>query len=341
MIFIIIILGFLFGAILQYAKLNKFNTISGVATLDDLTVAKAIAVAIGVGAILLNIEIGLGLAVYHVKPFILGGIILGGLIFGVGMAILGYCPGTLAVSLGEGSTDALLGIIGGLFGGLVYTLVLPSIQGILGPNLGNISVSSLTGGNSILFYVLVFVLGAVFIGIAFGVHKIEKRAAKNMKWLGAGIALGVLNIIVFSSAVTNRPIGASTSYPYLADLLAGATGNSYFEKIQTPGHWELLFLFGALLSGLVLSLIRKDFKIQLIHENWKKYRGTSVSSRAVWSFIGGFILIFGARMAGGCTSGHIISGGMQLAVSSLVFAVFVFAGLLLTGRFFYGRPKEQ
>ncbi len=341
MTLIIIILGFLFGAILQYAKLNKFNTISGVATLDDLTVAKAIAVAIGVGAILLNIEIGLGLAVYHVKPFILGGIILGGLIFGVGMAILGYCPGTLAVSLGEGSTDALLGIIGGLFGGLVYTLVLPSIQGILGPNLGNISINSLTGGNSILFYVLVFILGAVFIGIAFGVHKIEKRPGKNMKWLGAGIALAILNLIVFSSAVTNRPIGASTTYPYLADWLTGATGNSYFEKIQTPGHWELLFLSGALLSGLILSLIRKDFKIQMIHENWIKYRGTSVPSRAMWSFVGGFILIFGARMAGGCTSGHVISGGMQLAVSSLVFAVFVFAGLLLTGRFFYGRPKQS
>jgi hypothetical protein len=40
-------------------------------------------------------------------------------------------------------------------------------------------------------------------------------------------------------------------------------------------------------------------------------------------------------MAGGCTSGHVLSGGMQLAVSSLVFAIFVFAGLLLTGRFFY------
>ena len=47
------------------------------------------------------------------------------------------------------------------------------------------------------------------------------------------------------------------------------------------------------------------------------------------------ISIIGARMAGGCTSGHILSGGMQLAVSSLVFAAFVFSGLLLTGKYFY------
>ncbi|MCG6186669.1 YeeE/YedE thiosulfate transporter family protein [Maribellus maritimus] len=334
-----VFLGFIFGGILQYAKLNKFNTISGVATLSDLTVAKAIAMAVGLGAILLNVSIGMGWAGYHVKPFVVGGIILGGLIFGVGMAILGYCPGTLAISLGEGSTDALVGIIGGLFGGLIYTVLLPSIQGILGPDLGKISVNSIAGGNSAAFYAATVVLGLIFIGIAFGVHKIEKRPEKNMKWLLAGILLALLNTIVFSKGVSNRPIGASTTFPYVADWLSGFTSNSYFEKIQVPGNWEVFFLLGALLSGLILSLIRGEFKIQLIHENWVKYKNNSVVSRAIWAFIGGFVLIFGARMAGGCTSGHVISGGMQLAISSLVFAVFVFAGLLITGRVFYGKAK--
>jgi len=340
MTFVILILGFLFGSILQYAKLNRYNTISGVATLDDLTVAKAIAVAIGVGVILLNIEIGLGLASYHVKPILVGGIIIGGLIFGAGMAILGYCPGTLPVSLGEGSTDALVGLFGGLTGGLVYTLVLPLVQGVLGPDLGTVSLFSLTGNNPVLFYALVFIIGAVFIAVAFGVDKLEK-VRRNKRWLVAGTALAVLNAVVFSTAVTDRPIGASTTYPYLADLMAGLTQNSYFEKIEKPGHWEVIFLGGAFLSGLILSLIRKDFKIRLIHDNWKKYRGTSALPRIIWAFTGGFILIFGARMAGGCTSGHVISGGMQLAVSSLVFAVFVFAGLLLTGRFFYGKSENK
>ena len=99
---LILVLGFLFGAILQYAKLNRYNVISGMATLENFAVAKAIAVAIGVGAMIIAIEIGLGFASYHIKPFLLGGIALGGIIFGVGMAILGYCPGTLAISLGEG-----------------------------------------------------------------------------------------------------------------------------------------------------------------------------------------------------------------------------------------------
>ncbi len=335
MAFLIIILGFLFGAILQYAKLNRYNTISGMALINDLAVAKTIAFAIGLGAILLNIEITFGLASYHVKPFVLGGIILGGLIFGSGMAILGYCPGTLAISLGEGSLDALWGVIGGLLGGLIYTLLLPSISVILGPDFGKISLYSITGGSKVVFFILLLLLGGAFMAVSFWLDKKETSADK--KWLYSGIGLAVLNPVVFLTATTNRPIGASTTFPYLADLLSGLTQNSYYLKIQKPGNWELIFLFGAMLAGLIISLIKKEFKLTLIHENWKKYKGESKAQRIRWSFIGGFILIFGARMAGGCTSGHILSGGMQLAVSSLIFAVFVFAGLLITGKLFYKR----
>ena len=333
MMITIFILGFLFGAILQYAKLNKYNTISGLAILKNLAVAKAILITFGVGAILLSIEIGLGFASYHIKPLIFGGITLGGLIFGTGMAILGYCPGTLPVSLGEGSLDALVGIIGGLVAGLVYTIFLPSIHGILGPDFGNISLKTIMGENTILFFILVFVIGAIFIGFSFWLHKIEKT--NDLKWFYSGIALAILNSIVFLTTVTNRLIGASTTFPYLSDLITGNTGNDYFAKIKGPGQWELIFLIGAFFSGLVLSVIRKDFKLVLIHQNWKKYKGESKYKRIIWSFIGGFLIIIGSRMAGGCTSGHIVSGGMQLAASSLLFAFFVFIGLLVTGKLFY------
>jgi len=328
----ILIFGFLFGAILQYASLNKYNVISGLATLDNFAVAKAIAVAIGIGAILLTFEIELGLASYHVKPLMLGGVIIGGLLFGVGMAILGYCPRTLAISLGEGSVDALVGIIGALVGGFIYTLILPSISGILGPNLGNISLHSLMGTGTV-FYIVTFILAVIFIAVSFWLHKIDK--VKDLKWLYSGIALAILNPIIFLAATFNRPIGASTAFPYVADLLTGLTQNDYFTKIETPGNWELIFLAGAFLAGLIISLIKKDFKITLIHNNWEKFKGSSINKRIIWAFVGGFILIIGARMAGGCTSGHILSGGMQIAISSLLFAVFTFVGLLVTGKFFY------
>jgi uncharacterized membrane protein YedE/YeeE len=97
----------------------------------------------------------------------------------------------------------------------------------------------------------------------------------------------------------------------------------------------LIFLIGAFIAGLINSLLKKEFRLKLIHSNWKRYKGSSPLKRIIWAFAGGLILIIGARLAGGCTSGHVLSGGMQLAASSLVFTVFVFAGLLITGKFFY------
>lgn len=332
MTFLILFFGFLFGAILQSAKLNRYNTISGMARLEDYTVAKAIAVAVGVGAILLSIEIGLGYASWHVKPLLLGGIGIGGLIFGAGMAILGYCPGTLPVSLGEGSMDALVGIIGGIVGGVVYPLIQPSIQGMLGSDLGKISLNSSVGGGA-LYYILVTVFGLALVAIAFLLNKIERK--KSLNWLYAGIGLAVLNCIAFLTIVFERPIGASSAYAYLGDLLTGLFKNDFVSSNEKSGRWQLIFLGGAMLSGLVISLIRKDFRIQLIHSGWAKTEGRSPVKRIIWAFVGGFIMLIGARMAGGCTSGHIISGGMQIAVSSLVFGVFVFAGLLVTGKYFY------
>jgi uncharacterized protein len=334
---LILILGFIFGGTLQYAKLNRYNVISGMATLENFAVAKAIMVGIGVGVVIIAIETGLGFASYHLKPFLLVGIVSGGLIFGTGMAILGYCPGTLPVSLGEGSLDALFGITGGLFAGFIYTLVSPAIQNILGPDLGSISLFTLIGQYHLIFYLVVIIIGVAFIGSAFWLNKKEK--ATDYKWLYSGIGLAVLNAVVFLSVVSDRIIGASTAYPYIADQITGNTSNKYFAKILNPGQWETLFLAGALISGFVISLSRKEFRITLIHSSWEKYKGNSVSKRIIWSFIGGFILIFGARMAGGCTSGHILSGGMQLSLSSLVFAVFVFAGLLFTGKYFYRIKK--
>lgn len=330
---LILFFGFLFGLTLRYASLNKYNVISGMATLDNLAVAKAIAIAVGLGAILLNIEIATGFASYHVKPLILGGIVFGGIIFGVGMAILGYCPGTLAISLGEGSLDALFGIAGGLLGGWIFTLFLPEIKSVLGPDFGALSLNSVVS-NKFLFFILVFVIGAIFIAVAFWLHKAE-RNPKNWRWLLTGIVLAVLNVIIFSKYGSNRPIGASTTYPYVADALSGLNQNEYFLKIQKPGKWELIFLAGAFLAGLIGSVFSKTFKLQLIYENWEKYKGTSKSKRVIWAFVGGFLLILGARMAGGCTSGHVVSGGMQIAFSSLLFGAVVFGSLLLTGKLFY------
>lgn len=79
-----------------------------------------------------------------VNAYVLG-LIWGGLLFGFGMAVLGYCPGTLSISAGQGALDAWVGIAGGLVGGLIFTLLYPTLKPLLGPDLGPISLFSTIG----------------------------------------------------------------------------------------------------------------------------------------------------------------------------------------------------
>ncbi|MEK6698939.1 MAG: YeeE/YedE thiosulfate transporter family protein [Nitrospirota bacterium] len=167
-----IILGMFFGAILQNSRVNTFNKIGGFAMMKDFTAAKVLLTAVGAGSILLFIEIQLGAASLSIKPFDVTGVIAGGLIFGVGMAVLGYCPGTLLVSIGEGAVDAVIGTAGGLLAGLVYIVLYPQIEHILGPNLGKVNLYTHSAAGTAL---VVLLLGALFIGAAFYLDKKEKN----------------------------------------------------------------------------------------------------------------------------------------------------------------------
>lgn len=332
-----LIAGFLFGGIMQYAGINKNSTISGMASLDNYTVAKTIAMALGLGSILLNLEVALGFADYHIIPFLVTGIIAGGLIFGSGMAILGYCPGTLPISLGQGSMDALVGIIGGFVASATYSAYSADIEPLLTPNLGEISLNTVMG-STVWYYIIVLIAGIALIATSLWLNKLEPSKKSN-KWLYSGIGLALLFSISFTHHALDNVVGASTAFVYMGDEIFGVTSNDFFNKWKVAGEVQSFFILGAFLAGLFFSLIKKEFKITLLHSNWVKYKGKSKIKRIIWAFVGGFLLFIGARMAGGCTSGHIISGGIQFAFSSMVFALFVFIGLLITGKLFYSTTK--
>ena len=85
--------GIVFGVLLQKGRVAKFDVIVGQLLLRDHTVVKIMATAVIVGSIGVHALVAGGLATLHVKPALLGGLVLGGVLFGLGMAILGYCPG--------------------------------------------------------------------------------------------------------------------------------------------------------------------------------------------------------------------------------------------------------
>lgn len=164
---IALVLGIFFGFSLNKAGLTKYHKIVNVFRLTDLTVLKFMLTALVVSMAGLYLLRGLGLvtAFPSVPATYIVGNIVGGLIFGVGMALSGYCPGTCAAGAGEGKLDYLIpGVLGFLVGagifGLTYQAVFPPIAAIA--NSGSVVIPDLWNLSPFLT-VLLFALLATFL----------------------------------------------------------------------------------------------------------------------------------------------------------------------------------
>jgi uncharacterized membrane protein YedE/YeeE len=134
---LVFLIGVIFGGIIQYTRVDKFEKIAGFSMLKDTIIPKMLFLAVGITVIGLYFMIEAGQGHYHVKPIMVQGLVIGGILFGISMAILGKCPGTGPVSIAEGRIDMLVGAIGGLFGGLVFTLYYDDIfKPLMGESLG-------------------------------------------------------------------------------------------------------------------------------------------------------------------------------------------------------------
>jgi hypothetical protein len=87
-------------------------------------------------------------------------------------------------------------------------------------------------------------------------------------------------------------------------------------------------------------LVSQSFKVETIPAVWRERFGGSVPKRLVAAFVGGVVIIYGARLADGCTSGHGISGSLQLAVSSWTFFLVLFAAGIATAWVLFRSPKS-
>ncbi|HRQ59380.1 MAG TPA: YeeE/YedE thiosulfate transporter family protein [Azoarcus taiwanensis] len=115
-----LLFGVVFGFLLQKAGVARYEVLMGQFLLTDFTVIKVILTAITVGMLGIFSLHALGLVELHVKPTRYAANIAGGLLFGVGLGLLGYCPGTGVVALGQGNYDAIAGILGLMVGSYCY-----------------------------------------------------------------------------------------------------------------------------------------------------------------------------------------------------------------------------
>jgi len=172
-----------------------------------------------------------------------------------------------------------------------------------------------------------------------------RAGASRLDWTPylAGAGIGVLSWIAFG--IAKDPIGVTTAYGRLAGEVAipllgsdVVANNTYWKLAPFAFDYGVLFLVGIMIGAFVSAIMSGTFKIELVPDVWKQEMGGSVWKRFTYAFLGGVIIMYGARLAGGCTSGHGISGGLQLAVSSWLFLAVMFAtGLIASFLLFHAK----
>ena len=165
---------------------------------------------------------------------------------------------------------------------------------------------------------------------------------RKKKWSPylTGVLLGLLNL--FAIYYCHHALGASSAFTRYVGMIEKLIAPEHFAtlkyyKIYKP-YWNFtaIAVIGMLIGGYISARLSNDIKFRMIPKMWSKRFGSNKWIRIIASIIGGFCVGFGARMAGGCTSGQGISGGAFLSVSGWLAICFFFAGGIITAFLLFG-----
>jgi uncharacterized protein len=156
-----------------------------------------------------------------------------------------------------------------------------------------------------------------------------------------GAAIGILSWFAFASA--DHPIGITTPFEHTAALMFQtadpALTQTYMQKTEKQPiiGWEWMLVLGVFIGASLSAWLSGDRTREIVPELWQWRFGSSVPLRLAGAFLGAALMMIGARIAQGCTSGHGISGTLQLALSSWVFVFVIFSVSALTAFIMFGK----
>lgn len=155
-----------------------------------------------------------------------------------------------------------------------------------------------------------------------------------------GIGIGILSWLSF--LISGKPIATSTTFARTAgvieEVITGgkAKQRAYFKKIKLTFNWQWMLVIGIVIGSFLSAIISGDLQSNAwVPSLWASSFGDNAFVRVLVALVGGIILGFGARFADGCTSGHGISGTLQLTVSGWISAIFFFIGGIITAHVIY------
>jgi uncharacterized membrane protein YedE/YeeE len=155
-----------------------------------------------------------------------------------------------------------------------------------------------------------------------------------------GTLVGVLTMLTFY--FSRKPLGASTAYARLAGMVGRLfaprhTGAlPFFQKKKPEVEWGVMLLLGVVVGAFIAAWHGGELTGEWLPPMWAARFGEGAFAlRVVAAVAGGIFMAFGARLAGGCTSGHGISGTLQLSVGSWIAVFCFFGGGIATARLLF------
>ena len=253
-------------------------------------------------------------------------LVFGALCLGAGMAVAGACPGMVLAQIGAGIENSWVTALGGLAGSFSYGLIHPFIHVPL-PLFQTAYVDQLI---NYTFALLTTALGMICILCAIILELViefQTETTLSSAWnpTFCGIVIGFLQIPAVTLIGTF--LGSSTSYQVLCSTcmiwtLPVTNFWNYFQAFLQPriqSYWQIFYVAFAILGAYIIEYHLHDFG------------GKEHGVDATMAFVGGFLMLFGSRMAGGCTSGHGISGCPILMIYSFIAVPVMFIGGIATG----------
>ncbi len=163
----------------------------------------------------------------------------------------------------------------------------------------------------------------------------------EVRWSPYAVGVGIGILSWFTFLISRKPLACSTSFArtsgMIEKLFLGKKVDlkPYYQKIGLAVDWQWMLVVGVIIGSLISALLSGDFRWQWVPSLWKTAFGGNPYLRVIVALVGGVCIGFGARWAGGCTSGHGISGTLQLAVSSWISAICFFIGGILTAHIIF------
>jgi len=166
----------------------------------------------------------------------------------------------------------------------------------------------------------------------------ENSSKKRLNWIVGGVLLGLLNTF---AVATYGALGASRNYVVVDGFLLRLFGtdlastNAYLSQMPSRADWLLMVALGMVIGGFLAALLTGTINTRSVPRLWKSRFGDSKPKRFAAAFVGGFLMLFAARIAGGCTSGLVLSGVAQLSIAGFLFSAATLASAIPTAMLLY------